>query len=241
LDKQITTEALKQISDKDTGKERYTSVVYDENWHKGVIGIVASRLIETHYRPTVVFTKNGDFLTASARSVKGFNLYQALEQCDDLIEKWGGHKYAAGLSIKQEYLEAFEKRFEEVVRNQILPEQREPEIKIDSEIFLSEISLKYYRILEQMAPFGPGNMRPVFSASGLRDNGFGKKVGADQSHLKLSIVEGTNPKTYNAIGFGMGELFSLANTPFKAAFTIDLNEWNGFTSIQLKLKDLKKD
>ena len=240
LDKQITQEALAQIAAQNL-KDAYTTVVYDENWHKGVIGIVASRLIETYYRPSIVFTKNGDFITASARSVKGYNLYNALQECDEFIEQWGGHKYAAGLSIKLENLEKFRIRFEEVVKNTIKPEQREPEIRIDSEIFLSEISPKFYRILEQMSPFGPQNMHPVFAANGLRDNGMGRKVGADQTHLKLNIIEGADSKTYNAIGFGLGEKHSMTKQVFKAAFTLDENHWNGMTTIQLKIKDIQPD
>jgi len=240
LDKAITHQALTQITTQQS-KNNYTTVVYNENWHKGVIGIVASRLIETHYRPTVVFTKSGDYLTASARSVKGYDLYGALEKCEDLLEKWGGHKYAAGLSIKPEKLAAFKIRFEEVVKENMTPTLQKPEIKIDSNMFLSDINPKLYRIIEQMSPFGPGNMRPVFSADGLRDNGFGKTIGADKTHLKLSIIEGANSKTYNAIGFNMAALFPLSKKPFKIAFNIDENHWNGITSIQLKLKDLKKD
>lgn len=240
LDKKITEEALAQIADEDL-QDSYTTVVYSENWHKGVIGIVASRLIETHYKPTVVFTKSGDYLTASARSVRGYNIYEALEQCNDYIEQWGGHKYAAGLRVKPENYKAFKKRFEAVVKKTMRPELRLPEILVDSEIFLSEVSLKFHRILEQMAPFGPGNMHPVFAASGLRDNGMGRKVGADESHLKLSIIEGTNPKTYNGIAFGLGNLHSLLKKPFKTIFTIDENHWNGSSSVQLKIKDIKQD
>jgi len=240
LDKKITQEALSLIEQQEE-KDTFTTVVYDENWHKGVIGIVASRLIETYYRPTVVFTKNGDFLTASARSVKGFNIYDALQTCDLYIEQWGGHKYAAGLSIKPENLNSFKKEFEKVVQNTIKPEYRLREVRVDSEIFLSDVTLKFHRILEQMAPFGPGNMHPVFSASGLRDNGMGKRVGADKSHLKLNILEGSNPKTYNGIAFGLGDLLPIIQKPFKTIFTIDENHWNGTTSIQLKIKDIKKE
>lgn len=240
LDRAITQKALLQIEENSL-KENYTTVVYDEKWHKGVIGIVASRLTETYYRPTIVFTKSGKFLTASARSVKGYNLYEALEKCDDLIVQWGGHKYAAGLSIKPENLDDFSKRFEDVVKENIPDELREPEIKIDTEVYLGDINHKFYRIIEQMSPFGPGNMRPTFSAYGLRDNGYGKKVGADKSHLKLSIITGTNQAAINAIGFGMGEFYNLAKKPFKATFTVDENHWNGHKSIQLKLKDIKED
>ncbi len=240
LDKKITQEALDQIENLNA-QDAYTTVVYKEDWHKGVIGIVASRLIEQHYKPTVVFTKNGDFFTASARSVRGFDIYKALEQCDEYIEQWGGHKYAAGLRVAPEKYEAFKKQFELVVKKSIPPELRFPEVVVDSEIFLSEISQKFYRIIQQMGPFGPGNMHPVFSASGLRDNGMGRKVGADESHLKLSIIDGTNPKTYNAIAFGLGKSLPVIQSAFKAIFTIDENHWNGTTSIQLKIKDIKED
>ena len=240
LDKKITQEALKQVK-KEGIENAYTTVVYDPNWHKGVIGIVASRLLETYYRPTIVFTKSGDLLTASARSVKGFNIFNALENCDSYIEKWGGHKYAAGLSIKPENLEDFKNAFEKTVTESIDPKHRLREVLVDSEIFLSDISLKFHRILEQMGPFGPGNMRPVFAASGLRDNGMGKPVGADKSHLKINILEGSNQKTYNGIAFGLGERFPIIQKPFKCIFTVDENHWNGNTSIQLKIKDIKED
>ncbi len=240
LDRKITEEALIQIA-KEVTKDAYTTVVYDPDWHKGVIGIVASRLIETHYRPTIVFTKSGEYLTASARSVKGYNLYNALETCSDFIEQFGGHKYAAGLTIKPENLKAFKKCFEKVVATTIEPENRIRGILVDSEIFLSEISFKSYRILEQMAPFGPGNMHPVFAASGLRDNGMGKKVGKDKTHLKLSIIEGANKQTYNGIGFGLGAEFPLIQKPFKIIFTIDENHWNGNVSLQLKIRDIKQE
>ena len=240
LDKQITEEALRQVALLQN-KYEYTTVVYNENWHKGVVGIVASRLIETYYRPTVVFTKSGDLLVASARSVKGFDLYEALEACSAYIEQFGGHKYAAGLRILPENLDLFRDKFEEVVQNNITEDMREPEIKVDSELFLSEITPKFYRILQQMAPFGPHNMQPVFMASGLRDNGYSKPVGSENTHLKLSIVEGANPITYNGIGFNLASKIALLQKPFKAVFTLDENTWNNQSSIQLKVKDIKED
>ena len=168
LDQQMTKEALDQI--KNLGEqERHTTVVFDENWHKGVIGIVASRLIETHYRPTLVFTKSKDVLTASARSVKGFDVYEALEQCSEFIDQFGGHKYAAGLTLKPENYQAFKNKFEEVVSVTIDKKLCTPEILIDAELDLSTITPKFYRILQQMAPFGPKNMRPVFKTSAVRD------------------------------------------------------------------------
>jgi len=242
LDKSITQEALQQIEE-NKEQQNYSTVVYNENWHKGVIGIVASRLIETYYKPTLVFTKSGEKLAASARSVKGFDVYNALEQCSEFIEQFGGHKYAAGLTLKQEDYENFKARFEEVVKQTLPEELRTPEISIDAEISLSEVTPKFYRIINQLAPFGPQNMKPVFMSSGLRDNGYGKKVGDDQSHLKLNIIEGANQKTYNAIGFSMGNKHRLIQNgnPFKAVFNIDENHWNGHTSLQLLLKDLQED
>ncbi|MEN8187315.1 MAG: single-stranded-DNA-specific exonuclease RecJ [Bacteroidota bacterium] len=242
LDKQITLEALQQI-EKNNEKDNFTTVVYQEDWHKGVIGIVASRLIENYYRPTLVFTKSGEKFAASARSVKGFDVYNALQECAEFIEQFGGHKYAAGLTLAPENYSKFKQKFEEVVRNSITKESLTPQIIIDSEINLQEITPKFHRILKQFGPFGPQNMKPVFISSGLRDNGYGKKVGADGEHLKLNIINGTDYKTYNSIGFGLGEKFDIpknGNT-FKAAFTIEENHWNGITSLQLNLKDIKED
>lgn len=242
LDKEITKEALLQI-DQNHERDNFTSVVFDEKWHKGVIGIVASRLIETYYRPTLVFTKSGNRLAASARSVKGFDVYNALQASSEFIEQFGGHKYAAGLTLLPENYKKFKDKFEEVVKRTIPTELRTPEIKIDTAIYLSDIDPKFLRIINQFGPFGPQNMKPVFMATGLRDNGYGKKVGQDKDHLKLSIISGTDQKTYNAIGFGMGkkyDLISNGNT-FQAAFTIEENNWNGITSIQLNIKDIKAE
>ncbi len=242
LDKKITEEALSQLVENNE-ETAATSVVFQEDWHKGVIGIVASRLIENYYRPTLVFTKSGSKLAASARSVKGFDVYDALQACSEYIEQFGGHKYAAGLTLLPENYKPFKEKFEAVVKATLPEALKEPEISIDGTLFLSEVDAKLYRIINQMAPFGPGNMRPVFMARGLRDNGYGKPVGADKSHLKLNILSGADSKTYNAIGFGLGEKYNMvkAGTPFKAAFTIDENHWNGNTSIQLSLKDLQED
>ena len=237
LDQNITKEALHQI--KENKEENCcTSVVYDESWHKGVIGIVASRLTETYYRPTLVFTKSGDKLAASARSVKGFDVYNALLQCQDYIEQFGGHKYAAGLTLLPENYGKFKAKFEQVVAATILEKQKTPEITIDAEIELSEITPKFFRIIQQMAPFGPQNMKPVFKTSSVRDNGYGKTVGKDNTHLKLNIIEGANPKTYNAIGFNLGSKINLIENEFDVAYSLDENEYNGYTSIQLLLKDV---
>lgn len=238
LDKKITQEALLQIEN-NREEEKFTTVVFDKAWHKGVIGIVASRLIETYYRPTLVFTKSGEKLAASARSVKGFDVYNALEQCSEFIEQFGGHKYAAGLTLLPEQYENFKTKFEEVVSKTIDKNLLTPEITIDAEIDLSEITPKFYRIIQQMAPFGPLNMKPVFSTSSVRDNGYGKQVGADSSHLKLNIIYGSDKKTYNAIGFNLGKKITSIQNDFDITYTLDENTWNNYTSIQLVLKDLK--
>ena len=238
LDKKITNEALMQITD-NAEENRFTSLVFKEDWHKGVIGIVASRLIEKYYRPTLVFTKSGNKLAASARSVKGFDIYNALEACEEFIEQFGGHKYAAGLTLLPENYEKFKAKFEEVVRSTIPKELLTPEIVFDAEIELSEITPKFFRIIQQMAPFGPQNMKPTFKTSAVRDNGYGKQVGADKTHLKLNIIAGADSKTYNAIGFNLGAKITEIQNAFNIVYALDENEWNGIKSIQLLLKDLQ--
>ena len=238
-DKEITQQALQQIIDNNE-QDRCTTVVYQESWHKGVIGIVASRLTETYYRPTLVFTKSGSKLAASARSVKHFDVYNALEQCEDCMEQFGGHKYAAGLTLLPEQFSAFKERFESVVKNTIDKKLLTPEITIDTELDLNEITPKFFRVLKQFAPFGPGNMTPVFMTQNLTDNGWSKQVGKDNKHLRLVVKQG-NSQTLSGIGFDLGEHYELVKnkTPFKAVYSLDENEWNGQTSIQLRLRDLK--
>lgn len=238
LDKEITQEALLQI-EANNEEEGFTSVVFKDTWHKGVIGIVASRLTETYYRPTLVFTKSGDKLAASARSVKGFDVYSALEGCADCIEQFGGHKYAAGLTLLEAQYEAFKKRFEKVVSETIDPNLLIPEILVDSKIRLNDIHPKLMRILKQFAPFGPGNLSPVFMAENIYDSGYAKGVGEDAKHLKLSVTQnGSRP--IGAIGFNLGDKLSIAkNGPFSAVFSLDENEWQGKVSLQLKLRDLR--
>jgi single-stranded-DNA-specific exonuclease len=238
-DRRITEEALKQIDDNNE-QERFTTVVYDETWHKGVIGIVASRLIETYYRPTLVFTKSGNKLAASARSVKGFDVYNALEACSGYIEQFGGHKYAAGLTLEEENYEAFKQKFEDIVSSTINKQSLTPEITIDAEINLNDITPKFYRILKQLSPFGPGNMTPVFMTENLKDTGYGKCVGENDKHLRVTLTQNNSDKIVG-IGFGLGnKLKKISNKKlFKAAYSIDENYWNGKTSLQLKLRDIK--
>jgi single-stranded-DNA-specific exonuclease len=238
LDKQITNEALNQIIENEEEK-RFTTVVFQEDWHKGVIGIVASRLIETYYRPTLVFTKSGDKYAASARSVKGFDVYNALEACSEHLEQFGGHKYAAGMTLLEENYLAFKNAFEKEVEKTIHPDMLTPEIAIDAEINLTDITPKLTRILKQFEPFGPQNMTPVFLTKNVKDTGYAQKLGADEEHLKL-FVRQNNSEGLAAIGFGLGDKIEITTNkkPFEAVYCIDENEWNGKTSVQLRLKDI---
>lgn len=238
-DKRITEEALQQILDHKE-QERYTTVVYDASWHKGVIGIVASRLTETYYRPTLVFTKSGDKLAASARSVSGFDVYNALEACSEHIEQFGGHKYAAGLTLKEENYEAFKAAFEAVVKRTIDERLLTPEVKIDAQISLKDIDQRLWRIMSQFAPFGPGNMTPIFMTEGLTDSGYGKCVGEDDKHLKINVYQQGSEK-FSGIGFGLGSKIDLIKDRqrFDAVYSIDENHWNGQVSLQLKLRDIR--
>lgn len=239
LDKQITFEALTQI-EQNNEQERYTTVVYNDGWHKGVIGIVASRLTETYYRPTLVFTKSGDKLAASARSVKDFDVYNALEACAEHLEQFGGHMYAAGLTLKEEQFAQFKARFEKVVAETIDPELLTPEISIDAEISFAEITPKFFRILKQFEPFGPGNMTPVFMSRNLKDSGFGKAIGSDESHLKL-FVKQEDSDGFGAVGFGLARKKDLAcgGDFFDAVYSVDENVWNGQVSLQLRIRDIR--
>ena len=239
LDQQITKEALNQIEENGE-QNRFTSVVFQETWHKGVIGIVASRLIETYYRPTLVFTKSGDKYAASARSVKGFDVYNALEACAEHLEQFGGHMYAAGMSLKPENYTAFKEAFERVVQETIAPEWLEPEISIDAIVDFDEITPKFTRILKQFEPCGPQNMTPVFVSKNVVDTGYGKPMGKEEEHLKL-FVRQNNSEGIPAIGFGLGKKYEMIKNkrPFEAAYCIDENEWNDKIELQLRLKDIR--
>lgn len=241
LDQQITEEALSIIQEK--GEESHMStVVYRDTWHKGVIGIVASRLMETYYRPTLVFTRSGDKLAASARSVRGFDVYRALEACSDTIEQFGGHTYAAGLTLEEAKYEEFKRRFEAVVTETLLPEHRLPQIQIDVPIHLGEITPKLWRIIKEFAPFGPGNSSPVFASGPLEDTGYARTVGGNGAHLKLSVSQ-DGSKPFAGIGFGLGSHSDgvKKGAPFWAAFSLDENTWNGKTSLQLKIRDIRSE
>lgn len=239
LDKQITIEALSQI-EINNEEDKFTTVVYQENWHKGVIGIVASRLTETYYRPTIVFTKSGDKLAASARSVKDFDVYNALEACAEHLEQFGGHMYAAGMTLKEENYLAFKEAFEKTVRETIPHDLLIPEIAVDMEINFSDINPKLIRLLSQFEPFGPQNMTPVFMTKNINDSGYAKTLGQNDEHLKL-FVKQDGSEGIGAIGFGLGKkLNSVKNQkPFDAVYCIDENEFNGTVTVQLRIKDLQ--
>ncbi|MFV8268785.1 single-stranded-DNA-specific exonuclease RecJ [Flavobacterium sp. GT2N3] len=240
LDKLITKEALQQIEENNE-KERFTSVVFQEDWHKGVIGIVASRLIETYYRPTLVFTKSGDKYAASARSVKGFDVYNALEACTEHLEQFGGHMYAAGMTLAAEKYQIFKDAFEKEVERTIHPDMLTPEIAVDAEIDFADITPKLIRILKQFEPYGPQNMTPIFLTKNIKDTGYGKPLGQEDEHLKL-FVKQNNSEGLAAIGFNLGNKIELTThqKTFKAVYCIDENEWKGKLSLQLRLRDIKE-
>lgn len=240
LDASITQEALAMIAADEQLKKQKTTVLYKEDWHKGVIGIVASRCIENYYRPTIILTESNGKAAGSARSVKDFSVYDAIEQCSDLLTQFGGHKYAAGMTMPIENIPAFQKKFEEVVAATIPDELLIPEVEIDSEIELTEINKKFYAVLKQFAPFGPANMKPVFICRGVNDRGNARIVGSN--HLKLDVYHHSNRMVaFPAIGFNLGQHFEMIRSgiPFDIAFTVEENEWNGRVNLQLVVKDIK--
>ena len=237
-DERITQEALQQIEDREE-QDFPATVVFADDWHKGVVGIVASRLIETHYRPTVVLTRSEEEYVGSVRSVKGYDVYAALTACKAHMIQFGGHKYAAGLRLHADQLSAFKKTFEEQVSTTISPEQKEPKLLYDLEIPLDEVNTKLYRIIAQMAPFGPKNMRPVFCSRNCLDNGATRIVGKEQNHLRLSVQTINGPII--GIGFGLANHYAAIQSgqTFDLLYTLDENEWNGQVSLQLKVKDIR--
>ena len=235
-DLQTTEEALSIIRQNEVSIQRKSTVVYHEEWHKGVVGIVASRLIERYYRPTVVLTRSGDLAAGSARSVAGFNLYEAIHACREHLIGYGGHFAAAGLTLLPEKVGDFSRKFEEVVAATIQPESLVPEIVIDAQIDFTAITPTFYSIIHQMEPFGPDNLRPVFLSTQIKDTGQSKVV--KEAHLRLVVTDGTH--TLTGIGFNMAEKYQyLSNgAPVDLVYTIDENIWNGQTSLQLKIIDL---
>lgn len=241
FDNKITEEALLMIQQDEKLLQSKSTVIFNENWHKGVIGIVASRLTDTYYRPTIVLTRSNNLITGSARSIKNFDIYDAIDNCSDLLEHFGGHKYAAGLSLKPENLEEFARRFEEYVAEHIEDEELIPELNVDLEINFSDITPKFVRVLKQFAPFGPGNMAPVFLSKDVIDTGFSRSVG-DKKHLKLTITQQQSPElVFAGIAFQKGKYYQRvhAKEPFSICYCIEKNFWQGKTNLQLNVKDLK--
>lgn len=242
IDTSITTEAMALIAGSPEMKGRYSTVLFNPLWHKGVIGIVASRLIESYYRPTVILTESNGMATGSARSVDGFDLYQAIDACSDLLENFGGHMFAAGITLKSENVPAFKERFEAFVSNNIKKDQLVPSIDIDGQLELSEITPKFYRILKQFQPFGPENMSPIFLTKNVVDNGCGRIVGTTNEHLKLELIQEAEPfRVYPAIGFQLASHFKFVSkgNAFDICYSIEENEFRGTTSLQIRLRDIK--
>ncbi|MCR5709466.1 MAG: single-stranded-DNA-specific exonuclease RecJ [Bacteroidales bacterium] len=247
IDREITEEALRMVQEMPDFDSRKSTIVYNPKWHKGVVGIVASRLVEAYYRPTIVMTKSNGFITGSARSIAGFDLYDAIEQCADLLENFGGHMYAAGLTIKEENFPVFCERFEATVAAKIKDVVMTPTVDIDSYLDFKQITPKFFRLLKQFQPFGPGNQSPVFITENVYDNGNGRKVGSadrgDLKHLKLELIQEDEPYHHiSAIAFNLSEHFEhmQAGNPVDICYSIAENYYRGIANIQLRVKDIKE-
>ena len=244
IDSEITRQAIEMIRGNAKLQEKSSTVLYNPQWHKGVIGIVASRLLDHYYKPTVILTKSNGFATGSARSVNGFDLYQAVESCSDLLENFGGHKYAAGLTMKESRIQEFTDRFEKIVRETIDPEQLIPVVQIDTEIQLSQIDEKFYRILKQFQPFGPENNSPIFLSENVVDNGYGRTVGSSNEHLKLTLIQEENPfKVFPGIAFHQGDKIKqiINGVPFDICYQLMENQFRGKVNLQIHIMDMKFD
>jgi single-stranded-DNA-specific exonuclease len=242
VDRIITTEAMRMIAEDQRTVNSRTTVLYNPTWKKGVIGIVASRLIETYYRPTVILTESNGFATGSARSVQGYDLYQAIEACSDLLESFGGHMYAAGLTLKKENIRPFMERFEQYVNSTITEEQLVPRIFIDTELSFSEINDEFFKTMSQFQPFGPENMSPVFVSRNVFDTGSGRMVGSSGEHLKLDLCqESTGQKSFSAIAFSQANHFEYikGGNPFDICYSLEMNEFRGNRNLQLNIRDIK--
>ena len=243
IDREITIEALEMVESGNCVSREHATIVYNPNWNKGVVGIVASRLVEAFYKPTFVLTRSNGFVTGSARSIKGFDLYDAIESNSDLLENFGGHIYAAGLTMKEENLPEFAARIDKYVSEHITEKIATPVIEVDSRLDFAQITPKFFRILKQFQPFGPGNQAPVFVTENVYDDGNGRKVGPAGQHLKLSLIQESQP--YNripAIGFNMTEYFNhiKAGNPVDICYSVVENYYRGNSTIQLRLKDIKE-
>ncbi len=243
IDRRITQEALEMVRSGNCLSSGNATIVYNPQWHKGVVGIVASRLVEAFYKPTIVFTMSqGGLVTGSARSVHGFDLYDAIESCSDLLENFGGHLYAAGLTLKEENLPLFCERIEKAISGTIIPAMQTPVVDIDAKLNFSQITPKFLRILKQFQPFGPGNSAPVFLTENVYDNGMGRKVGAEGGHLKLELIQESHPYHHiSAIAFNMADFFDhiKAGNPIDVCYSIVENYYRGTANTQLRIKDLR--
>jgi len=242
IDRIITTEAMRMIAEDQRTVNSRTTVLFNPKWKKGVIGIVASRLIETYYRPTVILTESNGFATGSARSVQGYDLYQAIEACSDLLESFGGHMYAAGLTLKMENIQPFMDRFEKYVHSTITDEQIVPRVFIDTELSFSEIDEDFFNTMNQFQPFGPENMSPVFVSRNIFDTGAGRMVGSSCEHLKLDLCqESTGQKSFSAIAFSQANHFEYikGGNPFDICYSLEMNEFRGNKNLQLNVRDIK--
>ncbi|MBQ9548448.1 MAG: single-stranded-DNA-specific exonuclease RecJ [Bacteroidales bacterium] len=243
IDREITRAALEMVEKGECLASRNVTVVYDPSWNKGVVGIVASRLVEAYYKPTVVLTRSNGFVTGSARSVQGFDLYEAIESCADLLENFGGHVYAAGLTMKEEHLEEFSRRLDEFVAGKITSEMLTPVVEVDSRLDFSQITPKFFRILKQFQPFGPGNGNPVFMTENVYDAGNGRRVGAGGVHMKLDLIQESQPyHQIPAIAFNMADYYEYirGGNPLDVCYSIVENYYRGNSSIQLRVKDLRE-
>lgn len=242
VDRVITQDAIRMIELNKSFKEKRATVLFNPTWHKGVVGIVASRLIETYYKPTIVLTESNGLATGSARSIQGFDLYQAVESCSDLLETFGGHTYAAGLTMKLENVELFAERFERYVAENIHPDMLVPQVDIDAEISFKEITPKFFRILRQFQPFGPGNLAPVFMSKKAFDNGQARLVGPDDSHLKLDLIQEESPYyPLSAIAFGQADFYEHIRDgkAIDLCYSVSENVYRGVSSLQLRVRDIR--
>ena len=243
IDREITQEALEMVQSGAALSSSAATIVYNPNWNKGVVGIVASRLVEAFYKPTIVLTKSNDFITGSARSVAGFDLYEAIDSCADLMENFGGHVYAAGLTLREENLPEFVRRIEEFISKRTTQEMLTPFTEIDARLEFSQITPKFFRLLKQFQPFGPGNTNPVFQTENVYDGGKGRKVGADGVHMKLDLIDEKQPfHQIPAIAFNMSEYFDYikAGNPFDICYSIVENYYRGNSTLQLRIKDIRE-
>jgi single-stranded-DNA-specific exonuclease len=242
VDREITKEALNMIAKDEMLRTRKSIVVYNPNWHKGVVGIVASRIVESYFRPSIVLTESNGFITGSARSIPGFDLYLAIESCSHLLETFGGHMYAAGLTLREENFEEFCKLFEDYVSKNITDQMLIPQIDVDTILEFKQITPKFFRLLKQFQPFGPGNLSPVFLTENVYDNGNGRLVGSDDGHLKLELIQEEEPYRHiSAIAFSQPEHFAhmQAGNPIDVCYSVSENYYRGIANIQLRIKDIK--